>query len=192
MTPEKVIIGNAELWWADCREVLPILDRPDLILTDPPYGISYDATHSKFKNGISRDAATWDIAPFDPSAVLSIKCRTIMWGGNCFSSRLPDSTAWLCWAKTVRNGTDIRQSDMELAWTNCVMRGQTFHHLWIGAFRDSENGIQNQHPTQKPIALMQWCIERVKQVEVVLDPYMGSGTTGVAAIQLGRKFIGIE
>jgi len=164
----------------------------DVVITDPPYGISYDASHEKYKNGIAREAATWDVNPFDPAPILALGYPTIMWGGNCFSSRLPDHPGWLSWLKTVRNGADIRQADMELAWTNFIRRSQTFRHLWIGAYRDSESGMSNQHPTQKPIAVMRWCIEVAGHPNTILDPYMGSGTTGVACMQLGRRFIGIE
>ena len=185
-------IGNATLYLGDCREILPTLPKVDAVITDPPYGIGYDASHDKYKNGIDRGDAAWDIAPFDPSAILALGLPTILWGGNCFASRLPDHPGWLAWVKTVRNNAAIRQADMELAWTNFVTRPQTFRHLWVGAYRDSESGIQNVHPTQKPVALMEWCIRIAKHPETILDPFMGSGTTGVAAMQLGRKFIGIE
>ena len=189
---KKVVIGNAELWLGDCLEILPTLQKVDAVITDPPYGIAYDASHDKYKNGIARDTATWDVHPFDPSPIVALGYPTVMWGGNCFSSRLPDHAGWLCWLKTTRNNADVRQADMELAWTNCVNRSQTFRHLWIGAYRDSESGIQNQHPTQKPIALMEWCLRVMKMPETILDPFMGGGTTGVACMNLGRKFIGIE
>ncbi len=176
---------------ADCREVIPGLPKVDLVLTDPPYGISYDASHSKYLNGVDRGSAEWDIGPFDPSPVLVLGLPTIMWGGNCFSSSLPPSVGWLCWVKTARDGADIRQADMELAWTNCIKRPRVFHHLWIGAYRASESGFRNWHPTQKPEALMRWCLTLVESSSV-LDPYMGSGTTLVAAKAAGLTAIGIE
>jgi site-specific DNA-methyltransferase (adenine-specific) len=147
------------IYHGDCREILPTLPKVDLVLTDPPYGISYDASHSKYKNGIDRGDATWDKEPFNPAPILALNCPTIMWGGNCFASRLPDCPKWLAWIKTARDDAKIRQADMELAWTNCVSRSRVFHHLWIGAYKASESGIRNYHPTQKPIQLMEWCIE---------------------------------
>jgi site-specific DNA-methyltransferase (adenine-specific)/modification methylase len=186
------IIGNALLLQGDCLLCLPTLPKVDAVITDPPYGIGYDASHGKYKNGIDRGNAAWDIPPFDPSAILALGLPTILWGGNCFSSRLPDNPGWLAWVKTVRNDAAIRQADMELAWTNFVTRSQTFRHLWVGAYRDSESGIRNVHPTQKPVALMEWCIRVAKHPETIIDPFMGSGTTGVACMNLGRKFIGIE
>ncbi len=186
----KEVIGNATLYLGDCLEILPTLEKVDAVITDPPYGISYDASHKKYKNGIERDAADWDIKPFDPSPVLAIDVPTIMWGGNCYASKLPDHPGWLSWVKVARNDTNVRQAEFELAWTNFVTRPQTIRHLWIGAYRDSESGIQNVHPTQKPIAVMEWCLRFVEGR--ILDPFMGSGTTGVACMNLGRKFIGIE
>jgi DNA modification methylase len=165
------------IYHGDCREILPTLPKVDLVLTDPPYGISYDATHSKYKNGIDRGEAVWDVGPFDPSPIIALGVPTIMWGGNCFCSRLPDAAAWIVWVKISRQDVDIRQSDCELAWTNCLGRSRVFNHLWIGAYRESESGLRNWHPTQKPEALMR---------------FMGSGTTLVAAKQLGRRAIGIE
>lgn len=188
----KEVIDNATLYLGDCLEILPTLPKVDAVVTDPPYGIGYDASHDKYKNGIKRDDATWDVEPFDPQAIIALGLPTIMWGGNCFASRLPDCVGWLCWQKTARNDSDVRQADMELAWTNCVRRSRHLQHLWIGAYRASESGIQNVHPTQKPIAVMQWCLNLLPAAETILDPFMGSGTTGVACMNLGRRFIGIE
>lgn len=186
-------IGDCTLYLGDCREILPTLGKVDAVVTDPPYGIGYDASHKKYKNGIDRGVAEWDRKPFDPSPIIALNVPTIMWGGNCFSSRLPDATSWISWVKIVRQDADIRQSDCELAWTNCLGRSRVFNHLWVGAYRDSESGIPNVHPTQKPIALMRWCIEQLPiNTQTILDPFMGSGTTGVACVKLGRKFIGIE
>ena len=176
---------------ADCRDILPLLPKVDLVLTDPPYGIDYDTSHSKYKNGIARDKIAEDATPFDASMLPPLG-RAILWGGNCFFSSLPPSKLWLCWCKTARDDVDIRQSDIELAWTNCVGRSRIFHHLWIGAFKASESGERANHPTQKPVALMKWCIGLVKDANLILDPFCGSGTTLVAAKQLGRKAIGVE
>lgn len=184
---------SVTLYQGDCLEILPTLTGIDAVITDPPYGIAYDASHTKYKNGIERDEAEWDIEPYDPAPILALGKPTIMWGGNCFASRLPDHPGWLCWVKTVRDGAEIRQADMELAWTNCITRPRVIRHLWIGAYRDSESGIRNVHPTQKPIRVMQWCIGLIsKPGDTIIDPYMGSGTTGIAAIKMGRNFIGIE
>jgi site-specific DNA-methyltransferase (adenine-specific)/modification methylase len=192
---EKVTIGNCELWHGDCREVLPLLPPVDLVLTDPPYGIAYDATHTKYLNGKNHGAADWDIEAYNPEPILALGSRMIVWGGNCFASRLPDRPGWLSWVKIDRNGTKIRQAETEMAWTNCVNRSQAFRYTWIGAGMEGETNRVNggtEHPTQKPVPLMQWCIGLVSGVESVLDPYMGSGTTGVACARMGLHFTGIE
>lgn len=178
------------IYHGDCREVLPV--TADFVLTDPPYGIAYDASHSKYKNGIDRGVAEWDIEPFDPSPIIALDLPTIIWGGNCFSSRLPDASSWIAWVKIARQDADIRQSDCELAWTNCLGRSRVFTHLWIGAYRESESGLRNYHPTQKPVALMKWCLQQFPEAQDILDPFMGSGTTLRAAKDLGRRAIGIE
>jgi 23S rRNA G2445 N2-methylase RlmL len=191
MTPYYQHAGIT-IYHGDCREILPMLPKCDLLLTDPPYGIAYDASHTKYKNGIDRGDAEWDKEPFDPAHLIALDMPTIMWGGNCFSSRLPDRTSWIAWVKIARQDADIRQSDCELAWTNCLGRSRVFQHLWIGAYRESESGMQNYHPTQKPLALMRWCIGLFPKVKSVLDPYCGSGTTLVAAKSMGLTAIGIE
>jgi DNA modification methylase len=180
------------IYHGDCREILPQLGRFDLLLTDPPYGIAYDASHTKYHNGIDRGIAEWDKEPFDPVHLIALDMPSILWGGNCYSSRLPAYAGWLCWCKTMRDDADIRQADMELAWTNCIRRPRIFHHLWIGAYKESESGIRNWHPTQKPLALMRWCIGLVPDAHSVIDPYCGSGTTIVAAKAMGLTAIGIE
>ena len=179
------------IYHGDCREVLPQLESVELLLTDPPYGIALDTSNTKYKNGIGRGAVAGDGGPFDPAHLVGFR-QVILWGGNCFASHLPDWRGWLCWVKTARNGAAIRQADMELAWTNFVTRPQVFRHLWIGAYKASESGQQAQHPTQKPVELMQWCITRASGDGLIVDPYMGSGTTLVAAKNLGRRAIGIE
>jgi DNA modification methylase len=163
-----------------------------LCLTDPPYGISYDASHSKYKNGISRPRIIGDDDLYNPNPILSLGINSIIWGGNCFASKLPDFSAWLIWVKTNRDNANIRQADAELAWTNCITRNRVFHHLWIGAYKKSESGERAKHPTQKPVALMKWCIELMPKAGLILDLYIGSGTTLIAAEKTGRICYGME
>ena len=181
---------------ADCRDVLNEIVA-DYIVSDPPYGISYDASHSKYQNGKDHGIVEWDKEPYDPTPILKMKLPSIVWGGNCFASKLPDCPGWLCWVKINRNGTKIRQAEMELAWSNSVTRSQCYRYTWIGAGMEGETNRVNGgtcHPTQKPVPLMAWCMDTiaVPQCSIVLDPYMGSGTTGIACIRTGRRFIGIE
>ena len=191
-----VLPCGVTLYQGDCADILPEI-KADAIVTDPPYGIAYDASHKKYQNGKDHGKAEWDKAPYDPKPILDCGLPSIVWGGNCFASSLPDFAGWLCWVKINRNGTKIRQAEMELAWSNCITRSQSYRYNWIGAGMEGETNRVNGgtvHPTQKPVPLMSWCMEVMKLEEgaTVLDPYMGSGTTGIACIRTGRNFIGIE
>jgi site-specific DNA-methyltransferase (adenine-specific) len=199
-----VIIGDATLYLGDCREILPILAPVDALITDPPYGIGESSKRNASRGGYvggmggsrkAKVAATdygeynWDQAAPPPELFAQImRCaeRSIIWGGNYFG--LPAASKWLVWDK--QNTGDF--ADCELAWTNLPGAVRIFRHMWNGMLRASERNTPRVHPTQKPIALMAWCIAQAGEVCTVLDPFMGSGTTGVACAQLGRKFVGIE
>jgi len=179
------------IYLGDCRDILPQLEPVDLVLTDPPYGIALDTSYAKFKNSIAYQAIHMDNENFDASFLPSYGKKQIIWGGNCFANTLPNHPGWLAWIKINRNGGKIRQSEMELAWTNFITRPQCFRWTWIGAFREGQEHMM-LHPTQKPLPLILWCIEKADPVTTILDPFMGSGTTLLAAKQLARKAIGIE
>lgn len=188
-------IGRATLYLGDCREMLP--DLSGAVLTDPPYGIGYrskrgaSALSDDYAGGrfgkIDR-AIPGDGEAFDPSHLMGRPA--ILWGANHYASRLPDSGGWLCWYKTA-GITGFVMSDCELAWTNVQTRVSHFDHLWHGFKRATQSGQKVNHPTEKPVALMRWCIDLLPDADI-LDPYMGSGTTGVAAAAAGRRFTGIE
>ena len=186
--------GNGmRLILGDCLEVMKSIPPTSVhaVITDPPYGIKYNPQSKKHGSFTPHEKIIGDDSPFDPAPMLRFT-KFIIWGANCFASRLPDSPVWLAWDKATRNGLKLRIAEMELAWTWGISRPQMFRHLWSGAYRASEAGT-HYHPTQKPVALMAWCIKLLtKPGDVVLDPYMGSGTTGVACVQTGRDFIGIE
>ena len=156
------------------------------IVTDPPYGIGEDGGSFRGRKGqghrvlpkLGWDACRPHSAVFD--LILAAKCPSIIWGGNYFADLLPASKAWLYWDKLM--GGDF--ADGELAWTNLNRALRKFTRC------NKDHG--KEHPTQKPVALMQWCLGFVPDAQTILDPFMGSGTTGVAAVQMGRKFIGIE
>ena len=192
------------IYHGDCREILPQLESVDLVLTDPPYGTNTRTDNTRFK---SKPSAWWstndqsrlavrapvygDNQPFDPMTLLHFK-RLIIWGGNNFASKLPDSAGWFVWDKR-RKIEDVEWplSEAELAWTNICKGVHIFRHRWFGLIRE-DHREEHFHPTQKPVALMEWCLRRVNHCTTVLDPFMGSGTTLVAAKNLGRKAIGIE
>jgi len=170
----------------------------DCVLTDPPYGIGADRRQS-VRAGKQHGAAAapsrdygpttdWDAAPasLDDLAQL-IKCPAILWGGNYFG--LPAQSKWLVWDKQTGNNG---YADAELAWTNLGGAVRAFRHRWMGMLQAaSDSGNERVHPTQKPVPLMRWCLEMLPN-GVVLDPYLGSGTTLIAAKDLGRRAIGIE
>jgi len=192
---EVVTIGDATLYLGDCLEILPTLPKVDAVVTDPPYGISHPCNYGERGRGALAACNDYpdvhdDDKPFDPSPWLALSVPTLFWGGNHFADRLPFSGGWLVWDK--ERPDDLDQATCELAWTNYVKGVRRIRYLWNGMMRAGEKG-HNWHPTQKPIAVMEWALSlRWTPCGTILDPYMGSGTTGVACAQLGRKFIGIE
>ena len=183
--PEKVVIGTAELWHGDCREVLPLLPRFDLVLTDPPYGISFAAQPTKWQRRDGKTPEDWDNAPA-PDWLMGLMRekaeRLIVWGGNYYS--LPPTRGWLAWRKP---DAPPSMADLELAWTSMDMNSKVLEHS-ISATNHERVG----HPTQKPLRVMAWSLSFAPDACTVCDPFMGSGTTGVACAQLGRSFAGIE
>lgn len=186
-------------WRVECGDCLDLLRKlpsgsVDAVVTDPPYGISLnERKRPKHVASLNHLEIFGDDTPFDPAPVLAMSVPTVLWGANNFATRLPDRGGWLVWDKVTRNGLNVRISEAEIAWTNCITRTQCFRYLWSGAFRDGERGTA-YHPCQKPVALMAWCLEvaGVPQGATILDPFCGSGTTGVACVQTGRNFIGFE
>jgi site-specific DNA-methyltransferase (adenine-specific) len=187
---EIVTIGGATLYLGDCMDILPTLDKVDAVITDPPYGIG--ASSKKFINGTSKTKkdyyadVCWDTSTPDKALIdlcVSMGDVAIVWGGNYFD--LSPTRCFLIWDKTIHGNS---YADCEYAWTNQNANARIKALNMVAANMDGRC-----HPTQKPLALMLWCINQCKNTpQTILDPFMGSGTTGVAAIQMGRKFIGIE
>jgi site-specific DNA-methyltransferase (adenine-specific) len=181
------------IYHGDCREMLSSLPRC-FMLTDPPYGINHPTNYQA--KGRSNLAICNDFIPvfddkkeFDPEAFLEWDC--ILWGANYYSYSLPNRSGWLVWDK--ERPHDLDQATAELAWTSFVKGVRVFRHLWHGMMRASENDSSLVHPTQKPVALMKWCLSLKWTPDLtVCDPFMGSGATLIAAKDLGRKAIGIE
>ena len=183
-------IGDATLYLGDCRDILPTLPKVDAVITDPPYGIDYgrlggfSASHGW---GKWREQVAWDKDRPSREVFDAFLCKgdvIIVWGGNYFTDYLPPSMQWLAWDKG-QDGFSL--ADFELAWSSQQKAARRIHYPRALALKDGK-----EHPTQKPIAVMRWCIEQAGTPQTILDPFMGSGTTGVACAQLGRKFIGIE
>lgn len=184
------IIGKARLILGDCTEVLPKLQAGFCVLTDPPYGIGKDGQVKTTGGNGGRKA--YDFKGWDaerPAAeifdeLLRLSDDIIIWGGNYFADLLPPTGKWLVWDK----GQRINQSDGELAWTSYsgALRIKTLNRVEL-----MTDGAE--HPTQKPVKLMDWCITQFKKANpFILDPFMGSGTTGVSATRMGLDFVGVE
>jgi DNA modification methylase len=180
----ETLAEGVELHLGDCREVLPTLGRFDAVVTDPPYGINMAGGFSGaggFSAPIARREyeGEWDKQrPCKQTfeKFLSVGKFHIVWGGNYFSDILPVSTKWFWWDKCQTMPTF---SDGELAWTSIP--------------GSSTKKIVCLQAKEKPVEVMRWCIQQLpKECASIFDPFMGSGTTGVAAVKLGRKFTGIE
>ena len=176
----EVTIGNCRLIHADNREVLPELQKYDGIITDPPYGIGITRSNRLSKSrGFAADS--WDDEAADVSWIPESKIPAIIWGGNYFD--LPPTRAPLVWDKN-NAGRDF--ADFEMAWSNLDMVARRI------VLRPMNMDGGKVHPTQKPIRVMEWCIGFLADSETILDPFMGSGSTGCACVSMGRGFIGIE
>ena len=195
-----------EIYHGDCREILPALGKFDLLLTDPPYGIGLDTANasrgrsrvssarlhhaSKTLRAVDHLLVAGDGEPFDPRPLLGIAPSAILWGANNYASKLPDSAHWLTWDR--QSSGDI--TDCELAWVggHRFRTVRIFRHLWSGVIRGSENAGRSLHPTQKPVALMSWCLGFFPEAKTVIDPYMGSGPVAKACKDRGLRYVGIE
>jgi len=181
------------IYHGDCREVLPTLPKCDLLLTDPPYGLGdkWDGGAGGEKSSWripSCEAKKWDMSTCDELLSLAIsKAETaIVWGGNYYN--LPASRCWLLWDKKQPDTWTTAQAEM--AWTNLDRTVRVFRMAQCEAHAQSQM-LKKIHPAQKPFGLMQWCMKWADG-KTILDPFMGSGTTLVAAKREGRKAIGIE
>lgn len=176
-------IGNTTLYLGDCIEILPTIGKVDAIVTDPPYGIN--AGHGIGRSDRLRNKDNkldWDAKPFKVNQeFLSIANKYVIWGGNYFD--LPPTRGYLILDKN-NSGRDF--ADCEMAWTNLDKNARIF------VMRPQNMDGGKVHPTQKPVALMQWCIDYIENPNIILDPFMGSGSTGVACAKMGKTFIGIE
>lgn len=192
------------IYHGDCREILPYLPKVDLVLTDPPYGLG--AARKNFGgNGVKRHMtglvagkeipkrdygdAAWDDTPADQEILdllIAQSKHQIIFGGNYFD--LGPAKCYLVWDK-LRGETDY--ADCELAWTNLNKAVRIIRYKWNGFL--IEKPEERTHPTQKPLEVMKWALQHAPQdVDNILDPFMGSGTTLRAAKDLGRKAIGVE
>lgn len=187
-TRAEILAEGVTLHLGDCVTILPTLPRVDAIVTDPPYGIGFAAQPTRYQRANGMAKTEWDaIAPQEAVALALSRARNaIIWGGNYFT--LPPSRGWLAWSKA---GNAPSMADLEMAWTSIDMNARSFEKSVKSA--SLEKNLQTAaHPTQKPVALMEWSIGFLPDARTICDPFMGSGTTGVAAVRMGRRFVGIE
>jgi len=186
-------IGRATLYLGNCRDILPTLDGIDAIVSDPPYGMDWSFTgqgSGKAAQG-GRESITkgqrikGDNDDFNPTHMLAYP-KVILWGMHHFPQHLQRGSV-LVWIKKFENAFGTFLSDADLAWMNSGCGVYCSKTINPASFQ-----AEKAHPTQKPVELMKWCIEKVLPAQVIADPYMGSGTTGVATVQMGLSFIGIE
>ena len=192
--------GSVRLYCADCIDILPLIpDKSiDAVVTDPPYGIGEARNDNASRTNLAaaRDYGieAWDDTPPDPQFFDHMRrCsrHQVVFGGNHLASWLGSSPSWIVWDKD-NGGNDF--ADCELAWTSHKKAVRKIVHRWNGML--TEPGVekdQRTHPTQKPLRVMSWIVENYTEShDLICDPFMGSGTTGVACVRLGRQFIGVE
>lgn len=204
MTPRVEKIGSATLYLGENAEVLPQLDRSCRVVSDPPYGMDWNTDSTRFSGGEAehnrkrgQGRSDWgeiegDAEPFDPAPWLEFR-SAVLWGANHYWQRLPVGRT-LLWIKKPTHLLGTFLSDFEVGWASGGHGCFAHFRQFPPPSRTAENdGKTVGHPTQKPLSLMEWCIsEFAKGDEPIVDPFMGSGTTGVAAIRQGRPFVGIE
>ena len=195
MTVRKETIGDATLYLGDCRDILPTLGKVDAVVTDPPYGIAYSTKGLQSAGAQQFKPIEGDETELSFDHIFGLACPKIIFGANNFPHQLPHRGRWICWDKRGGNVTADRAfgSPFELAWEDRTSGHYRMIRIMHGGYVNADGrGIARVHPTQKPIALMSRCVGFMPKAQTILDPYMGSGTTGVACAGLGRKFIGIE
>ena len=189
------IIGDCRLILGDCRDVLPTLGPVDAVVTDPPYGMAWDTDSTRFKGGgspgVNRPRIVGDSEPFDPQHLLDLNVPTVLWGYNHLAQRLPVGKT-LIWLKQNPTSFGAFLSDAELGWATGGNGVWAFYRPRSIATAVSEGGGRVAHPTQKPVSVMEWCLGFMPGAITILDPYMGSGSTGVACVNQGRSFVGVE
>lgn len=187
MSHREEVIGDCRLILGDCREVLQGIEYVDALVTDPPYGVlseSGSAATRRSGGNSDKGVMAWDVAPGHDLLQTMIRCArwSAIWGG-CHLE-LPPTLGYLVWDKQIDG---LNFGEVEYCWTNAKFAPRMFRYRAVGI----DGG--KIHPTQKPVQLMKWCIEHIPfPNRLILDPFMGSGTTGVACVKLGRRFIGIE
>jgi DNA modification methylase len=186
-------LSSIDLYCSDVRDILTTIGPVDALVTDPPYGIGEARGRNKSRVGLAQPTdygvSDWDDCTIDDDLMGKIMSMTkyqIIFGGNFY--KLAPTSCWLVWDK-MNYGSDF--ADCELAWTNLKKSVRMIRYRWNGFLRQDKE--PRYHPTQKPVNVMVWCIEKLpSDVVTIFDPFMGSGSTGVACARLGKRFVGVE
>lgn len=196
----KEVIGGCTLYQGDCMRIMPALGKVDAVVTDPPYGIDFGKSGGFVAShgwGDWRANVEWDkTRPPKEAFELMLECSEsqIIWGGNYFTDYLPPTMQWLVWDKAQRG---FSLADFEMAYSSNMQAARIFQYgrgneKGFAPKSKEEKRFISAHPTQKPIAVMLWCLGFLPKSETILDPFMGVASTLVACAKLGRKGIGIE
>lgn len=198
---------RATIYCGDSLQLMPLLAGVQAVVSDPPYGINYrkGTGGGGIHSGRNMKPIQGDDKPFDPAALLKLAgygsskrhLPVVLCGGNHFAQRLPEGGQFYTWDKCCGTTAAANFCDAEYVWANRRNPRQIFRFIWSGCCRQGEDASAvsaRLHPSQKPVELMLWLLDtcRVGVSYTVLDPYMGVGTTGVACLRTGRRFIGIE
>jgi hypothetical protein len=195
----ELLSDSVAIRCADCYTLVKDWPSDAALVTDPPYGIEYVSFGGRGVAGpsafagdaIAGDAIAGDANPFDPLPFLGF-ATVCLWGANHFAPRLPTVGKWLVWDKRCGVTPERMQADCELAWCNQKGAARVFRHVWDGMIRDSERGPR-VHPMQKPVSLLEWCLGVCGVTDgLVIDPFMGSGSMGIACIRAGLRYMGVE
>ena len=200
------ILGDHRLLCGDAtkkEDVDLLMDgkKADMVFTDPPYGINEKGDRTARKTGLAKNHNFKDF--IDDSIDYAVKSYSLLdaydisiqiwFGANYYCHFLPMSNNWLIWDKKVEDKMSDTQSDCELAWVKTNKSSvRIFRHLWKGFNKDSERNQPRVHPTQKPIALAEWCFQNYGKPKTVLDVFLGSGSTLIACEKTNRKCYGME
>ena len=199
------ILGEHRLLCGDAtkkEDVERLMDgqKADMVFTDPPYGINEKGDRSK-RGGLAKGnnfkSFKDDTIQYAVDAINIIKDydikNQVWWGANYYCHFLPQTNNWFVWDKRVDDKQKDTQSDCELAYVVSKWSSvRIFRHLWKGMMKDSEKGLARVHPTQKPIALAEWCFNYFDNIKSVIDLFLGSGSTLIACEKTNRKCYGME
>lgn len=200
----EAVIGPCRLLLGDARAILPALEGIDAIVSDPPYGIGFvhggGGSAVKQRNGAyipagrHLQAIAGDAEPFNPAPALALGVPCILFGADRFHRHLPEGGSFHAWDKTGGGrGPDDSFADVEFVWTSWRCKPRVVSYLWKGVLQDGEKGERKYHVSQKPVAVMAWCLDMLPaKARTICDPYMGSASTALACIRTGRRFIGVE